>query len=338
MSRGRVSWGVDQFEAVLARLTALSGTRDDALSVLDALFGDKLAEAGSPLAIPMSLRTAQGELDLDAPLATALPEARPHLAVLVHGLMCNERFWFAGAGDSFGERLADDVAVTPVYVRYNSGRHISENGRELAAVLGRLHAAWPVPLESISLIGHSMGGLVCRSATHYARIEREAWLERLERLFLLGVPSRGAPLEQLVNVAAFTLRTVINPWTKLIGWSLNQRSAGIKDLRHGYLVDEEWRGRNVDLPSLGRRHPVPLAAGVRHYVAAGTLATDTGHPLGRIFGDALVTPWSARDDHSDEARAPGPEAAERHVRVFPGLGHLALGHDDEVYGQLRAWW
>ena len=36
-----------------------------------------------------------------------------------------------------------ELGYTPLYVRYNSGRHISENGRDLAEQLERLVAAWP---------------------------------------------------------------------------------------------------------------------------------------------------------------------------------------------------
>ena len=53
--------------------------------------------------------------------------------------------------------------VTPVYLRYNPGRHISENGRDLAHRLQALVDAWPVPVEAISILAHSMGGLVSRS-------------------------------------------------------------------------------------------------------------------------------------------------------------------------------
>ena len=59
----------------------------------------------------------------------------PRLAVFVHGLFETEHAWRYGGGPRYGDRLP---GWTPVYVRYNSGRHISENGRTLAAELEAL--------------------------------------------------------------------------------------------------------------------------------------------------------------------------------------------------------
>ena len=39
---------------------------------------------------------------------------------------------------------------TPVYVRYNTGRRISENGRSLAELLEETVADWPVDVEEIA--------------------------------------------------------------------------------------------------------------------------------------------------------------------------------------------
>jgi triacylglycerol esterase/lipase EstA (alpha/beta hydrolase family) len=65
---------------------------------------------------------------------------------------------------------------TPVYLRYNTGLHISHNGQTLAELLNRLHVLWPAaaeePLKETVLVGHSMGGLVAR-ACHYGLQQRE---------------------------------------------------------------------------------------------------------------------------------------------------------------------
>jgi hypothetical protein len=45
-----------------------------------------------------------------------------------------------------------------VYVRYNTGRHISHNDQDLARLLGDLVTVWPLDIEHIVLIGHSMKG------------------------------------------------------------------------------------------------------------------------------------------------------------------------------------
>ena len=86
----------------------------------------------------------------------------PRLAVFVHGLFETEHAWRYGGGPRYGDRLP---GWTPVYVRYNSGRHISENGRSLAERARRARARSD-EVEEIALVGHSMGGLVARSACH----------------------------------------------------------------------------------------------------------------------------------------------------------------------------
>ena len=175
LSQGEVDgdrgWMLANADRLLRLLMTLPGRRDDALAVVNGFFGDRLADQGSTLAIPMTLRSRTGALAPDREtLAGEFPEATGSIALFVHGLMSTESIWeFPGDPDTtYGNLLARDHGVTPIYVRYNTGQHISVNGRELAGLLHRLVSAWPVPVHDISLIGHSMGGLVIRSSCHYA--------------------------------------------------------------------------------------------------------------------------------------------------------------------------
>ncbi len=318
-------------------LAAIPGRKGEVLAILNGAVGDRLAAEDSNLTIDFELLYEGQPLDLERDLAAQIPGATGQIVVLVHGLMANETIWTFpnGKNRSFGERLAEDVGVTPIYVRFNSGLHISANGRELSKRLDALVEGWPVPVEAVNLIGYSMGGLVSRSATHYGHETKAAWLELTERLFLVAVPSRGSPVEQLANIASVTLKTIPNPVTKIIAWVFRQRSAGIKDLRHGYLVDEEWQTRSPDALSAGRRHIVPLAADIDHYVLAGTLGDSEHHPLSKIIGDALVTPFSAQDEGIAGASL---QRSAKEAKVFPGLNHLNIVSHDEVYSQILAWW
>ena len=183
-------------ERLLRLLLTLPGRRDDALAIVNGFFGDRLAGQGSTLAIPMALRSRTDALALDREsLAESIPQATGRICLLVHGLMANESVWeFPGDRDTtYGSLLARDHGVTPVYLRYNSGRHISINGRELAGLLHRLVTAWPVPVHDISLIGHSMGGLVIRSARHYASATRP-WqaCHQAPEVMELEEPANGA--------------------------------------------------------------------------------------------------------------------------------------------------
>jgi triacylglycerol lipase len=320
-------------------LASFPGRRDDAVSILNGFLGDVLEESGSSLAIPMTLRSHGMDLTLDsAALPRFPPEARSRVCLLIHGMMANESFWeYPGdPGKTYGSLLSADASVTPVYVRYNTGRHISTNAQELSRLLNDLVACWPVEIEEISFVGHSMGGLIARSACHHASINGQDWVDKVRRFFLIGVPSSGAPLEKLANITSFTLTTIANPWTRLISRIIRLRSAGIKDLRVGLLVDEDWQGEDPDRLLPGKPYPVPLLGHAEHFVVAGSVWKDTKHPVAKILGDAMVSQFSARGQRVI-MRDAGP-FQEENVRVFPRLNHMALVHSDEVYKQILEWW
>jgi triacylglycerol lipase len=300
--------------------------RDEVTAVCNGLLGDVLEERRSGLAIPMSLR------------AEADRGAGPSVCVFVPGLMSTDGVWrFPGApDDTYGSRLAADRDVSPVFVRYNSGRHISTNGRELAGLLDELVTTWPVPVEELTLVGHSLGGLVIRSACYYGGLERHDWVGTVRRVFLLGAPLAGVPLEKLVHLAACTLTTIWNPVTRIIGRALNRRSAGIKDLRYGLLLDEDWSGRDPDAPRWPRRQGVPLPDAMPHYVITGSLLEDAEAMVAQLLGDPLVTALSAKGRTLTAGAAPAFPVSQ--VRILPKVNHVALAHHHQVYDQILAWW
>jgi pimeloyl-ACP methyl ester carboxylesterase len=299
----------------------------DAVSALNGMLGDLLHERQSPLAIPMSFSLAGQGVDPTSAVCVFVP-----------GLMSSNNIWrFPGSSDvTYGSRLAADHDVTPVFLRYNSGRHVSDNGRELALLLEALSTSWPVRLEEVNLVGHSMGGLVIRSATHYGAVHGHAWVDKLRRVFLLGSPLSGAPLEKALHVADFTLTTIWNPVTRLLGRVLRRRSAGLKDLRFGAIVEEDWSGHDPDALRWPQRTAVPLIATAHHYVIAGTLAGSADSRAAHLLGDPVVTCFSATGRTLTAWAA--TLVAETHVRTLPGIGHLALAHHEDVYQQIRTWW
>jgi triacylglycerol lipase len=321
-------------------LKSYPGRRDEALSVLSGAIGDRLHDASSSLAVQTQMFHGDELWLLEDPPLT-VPQAKPGACLFVHGLMGSERAWRFGVGDErgtvdYGPAIAEARDQTPLYLRYNTGRHISQNGRELAERLEQLIDVWPEPgLEALTIVAHSMGGLVTRSACHYAIEANHRWIERLGRVFLLGVPSRGAPLEFLAHVTAFTLEKIWNPWTKVIGKVINGRSAGIKDLRHGFVLDEDWQYQDIDRLA----YPVPKRARVpdhvRWYVAIGSL----GQPGGvgeRLLGDGLVRPASAQGRSLDPRER--ELLPETQTRVFEATSHIGLMRDPAVLAQILAWW
>jgi triacylglycerol lipase len=338
--------------SLLGLLTSLPGRRDGAMAVANGLFGDALDERDSPLATPMTVRAGAVVLPLErgtrrAALAEALPDASPRICLLVHGLMSTESVWRfpTDASTTYGTLLARDHGVTALSLRYNTGRHISSNGRDLAETLNWLMRAWPVPVREINLIGHSMGGLVVRSACHYARSVHprgrrlpfgRRWTSKVRRVVLLGVPNTGAPLEVVVNMISAGLWALPVPATRLVGLGLDRRSAGIKDLRFGAIADEDWLEH--DPGSRTPPHPSRMLR-LRHarfLTIAGTVTTDPEHPLAKVIGDALVTSSSAG---GLTGRAGVDELfpdATRHV--FPTVTHIALAHHEDAHAVIDSWW
>ena len=300
--------------------------------MIQGLRGDALEAESSALAQPMAVR-AHGEVvpPERAPLARAFGAATPKLAVFVHGLMETERAWLLGGTPTYGERLAHDGDYTPLYVRYNSGRHISENGLELSKLLDALVGEWPVPVKEIALVGHSMGGLVARSACFQANEEGAIWVRRVRHVVSLGTPHMGAPLEQMTHYASAALDRV--PETRPFARFLRRRSAGIRDLRQGSLVDEDWRGRGPDALRAAACREVPLLEGASHCFVSATVTRSARHPVGRLIGDWLVLVPSA-SGRSRSRRI--PFRAEDGLHVGKAT-HFALLNHPAVYAQLRDW-
>ncbi len=332
----RVGRGLDATLAAAGpALAERSGSprRESLVAALNGVVGDHLAASGNPLAIPLRLRHRRRDLALSAEgLAAAIPDASRRVVVLVHGLCRSDLHWRRRRHDH-GEALARELGATPIYVRYNSGRHVSDNARELAAALEALVAGWPVPLEAVSIVGHSMGGLVARGAVHYAERAGAGWPRRLRHLVFLGTPHHGAPLERGGQWLHRILGAV--PWARPLGRLGSVRSAGITDLRHGNVVEEDWQGRDRFAPHGDRRRPLPLPAGV---VCCAVAATTRPHSRGlhaRLIGDGLVPLASALGRHPDPAfdLAIPPERQW----IARGTGHLDLLARREVFDRLRGW-
>ncbi len=312
---------------------ATSPERDAFVAALNGVCGDHLERSGNPLAIQMSMRVGGTALPLDRDaLAQALPSAGRKLLVLLHGLCMNDRQW-TRRGHDHGQALAQALGYTPVYLHYNSGRHVSQNGREFAALLQRLRLAWPVPLDELVILGHSMGGLVARSACHHAETQSLDWLPSLRALVCLGTPHHGAPLErggrqidQLLGLSSY-----VAPFARLG----KARSAGITDLRYGNLQDADWQGRDRHAQRHDDRQPTPPPTGVAIYLLAATTADAPGRLHHALIGDGLVPLASALGEHRNPALALPVPAEHRHV--VPGCGHLDLLCHDEVQVQLQRW-
>lgn len=326
-----VGFGLDaalgQLNPVLALDISWPG-RDAVLAAFNGVVGDHLVASENPLAIRMQLRQAGEPLALDRrSLAAQLEPAGSKLLVLVHGLCMNDLQWERN-GHDHGARLAKDLGYVPLYLHYNSGRQVAANGREFADILERLHRAWPVPVSELIIFGHSMGGLVARSACHYARLADHDWLRHLRQLVFLGTPHQGAPLERAGSWVNAVLG--ISPYLAPFARIGDIRSAGIKDLSRGHITEEDLESRD----QAGEfKRSMQLPAGVECFAIAATMETvDYGMPLA---GDGLVPVTSALGLH-DSAALTLPIPAERQAVIFAS-NHFDLLSSRRVYRQLEAW-
>ena len=337
-------------DAALSRLEPLLDAMETApvespqrlavLAALNGVMGDRLLADGNPLAMSMSLHRGDGQvLDLARPETGS---ANGKILLLVHGLCMNDRQWQTWRKDAdgalvpgldHGAELANSLGYQPLYLRYNSGRHISDNGEALASLLEGLIANWPTPVVELSGVGHSMGGLLLRSAVSAAQAAGMSWPSKLKNLVFLGSPHHGAPLEQAGRWIDQLLGQT--PYAAPFARLTRLRSCGITDLRHGNVTKADWQDRDRHASGSDGRQPMTLPAGVACYTLAATLAARRGALADRLVGDGLVPLHSALGQHSDPARAlhfPSGHTAIRH-----GTGHLQLLSDLEVARQMRAW-
>ncbi len=270
--------------------------KDTGEAALNAVVGDRLDANENVLGIEMALYDRGHRLE-------TLPAGTGKLCVLVHGMACTESCWqFPEHPElDYGRLLEREYGLNPLYVRYNTGLPVWSNGRKLADLMQSVVDDSPVPIEAITLIGHSLGGLVIRSALHQSG--GDGWASLVRRAFYVGTPHDGSPLERAGKVTTSVLQSIAEPVTKMLGNLGDQRSAAIKNLGQGHIVETG--------------ETIPLAERIEHYVVAGTLPQPV---LAAVLGDGLVPVEAATGRHLDAK-----------LGLFEGVHHMDLAHHREVY-------
>jgi pimeloyl-ACP methyl ester carboxylesterase len=308
------------------------------LGALNGFYGDYLAARRRELSLTMDIRrhgvTVAAEPDA---LRAAFSDATSRIVVFAHGLCETEAAWRIAARDAdrmdrrtYGERLQDELSFTPIYLRYNTGLHVSDNGRALARLLEALVESWPVGVEELVLVGHSMGGLVARSACHYGETDGLRFTDSVRHVFCLGTPHLGADLEKGANALAYALGRL--PETRAMANLINARSVGIKDLRFGSCVEEDWCDCDPNEFLRDRCQEVPFLPDANYYFVCSNLYR---RPLGTLLGDLLVRIPSASGRGSGKGRRIPFEVDNGHE--VTGLNHFDLLNHPAVYEQLRTW-
>jgi len=346
---GLVGGGLDlAFGQVIPRLAppVSSPTREQFLAVLNGVLGDHLAASDNPLAIRSTLRRVGRPVALDrASLAEAWPKASNRLLVTAHGLCMHDGQWRRAANSDetpdatdfeFGglpESLAASHGYSTIDFHYNTGRHISDSGRDFAEMLERLVANWPVEVEQLVILGHSMGGLVARSAAHYGLEAGHAWPACLKKMVFLGTPHHGSPVERAGHGIdrALGISRYSAPFTRLG----KIRSAGITDLRHGNIIETDWAMHGRFDHAHDTRSPARLPAHVECFAVAATLDDVPDSARARHFGDGLVPVPSALGQHQEPTFELPIDIRNRFVATE--TGHLGLLRCPDVARIVHAW-
>ena len=307
------------------------------VSVLNGVVGDKLDNTA--LGIKMNFYAQNKPIVLDKKgflehfsMQNAIPTSK--ICILIHGLTDNETTWVFPDKSDYGSLLYNDLGYTAFYLRYNTGLHISDNGQALADILEKLYQNYPIDITEICIIAHSMGGLITHSACHYAQESGLTWTNKLKHIFLLATPHLGSFLEKFANITTNILEKVPNWHTRMIGKVLNLRSAGIKDLRFGYLTEADWKDQNPDTLLQNNKTPPPMLSGVSYYVISARMTESGKHWVSQLFGDILVRKSSATARSKNVAEFNFP--TENHYE-FAKTYHHELSASLEVYEKIAAW-
>ena len=313
--------------------------REAVLAALNGVLGDRLAQQHNPLATPMTLRLNGQALNWQTPIVTPSTALRGQVLILIHGLCMNDLQWRTQSNSpdalahDHGQMLAQALGYTPIYVRYNTGLHTSENGALFSAQLEQLVNHWPVGLTELRVLAHSMGGLVTRSALHHARQNQLQWPDKLKAIVFLGTPHHGAPLERAGNWLDVVLGAT--PYSRPFAKLGQMRSAGITDLRYGLLLASDWEGRDRFRRQPDQRTHLPLPPGVACFAVAANTAKQRSPLAERLLGDGLVPPDSALGQHPDAQRCLNFPKARQHMAY--GTHHMQLLSSLAVGAQVLQW-
>lgn len=331
-----LAFAIDQSNHLLHPKSAqpLPNYLSQLVDVLNGVMGDHLENKKNPLALPMMLYTNGGLPIAKSNQVSQSQVLSGKVVIILHGLCMGYVNWQPTNEQGLGQRIIKAQPETSVlYLNYNTGRRISTNGREFSALLQQLIVTHP-GISDITLIGHSMGGLVSRSALYYGEQAQQQWVKKTKKLITLGTPHHGAVLERIGNTVQQTISKL--PFAGSLGKLGDIRSTGIIDLRHGSVRDEDWQSlatRSV-LPD-SQRHFTPLPEHIAAYFLAASLSEEgDSSKVSYLLGDGLVNIHSALGENIGDHSLDVPE---EHKAVFYGIGHLALLSDEQVLDQTINW-
>mgnify|MGYP001824205318 CR=1 FL=1 len=324
--------GLEQLVPVFG--TIKSTEKKEAISsALNGVIGDYLEEKENPLKIKMQFRNMGKAISLDSKgLEMAYPIANGKILLMVHGSCMNDIQW-TQKGHNHGTLLAKEFHKTPIYLHYNSGLHISTNGQNFNELLEELVSNWPVQVEEMIIIAHSMGGLVTRSALNYGQQQQKKWTKHLKKIIFLGTPHHGTPLERAGNYLDVILENI--PYTKPFARLGKIRSAGVTDLRYGYLLDEDWEKIDRFKIQSNKKQNIPLPDQILCFSIAASIGKETNSLSSKLVGDRLVDIDSALGKHKNPDK--DLQFKKENTWIAYENTHLDLLSNPKIYAKIKGW-
>jgi len=212
--------------------------------VISSILGSSHNQKFKLTKIDMSFRTLGADVTAKEVAEEFRASNKTKLILFIPGLFTDETVWLEkwipykrkkirslGISTEFQKK-----EYFPVYVRYNHGLPIHENGKKLMHLLDIFFQECPEAKPN--LIAYSLGGLVLRSCLYYAKEEKKLWVNQFQKVISIATPNRGSYLEKIGFWLGLILEKSPNIALKIIGMVGNLRSDAIKDLSFG-LVKEE---------------------------------------------------------------------------------------------------
>jgi pimeloyl-ACP methyl ester carboxylesterase len=313
----------------------LAELKDDShlmVPILNGLHGDSMAAKGNRALVHMSFRHQSRDISVEK--LKEVYDFATHsgnVIIMVHGLMNDESIWQSEPIDTvqrLGSALEKKPKATVLYLRYNTGLHISENGRSLSDLIQKFVETYQSEIKKLVIISHSMGGLVSRSACYYAGIQNQNWTELLKKVFLIGVPNEGSYLARVAYMTQYFFRKLDPSEKDTVAKFFDVRSNGIKDLSFGYLVDEDWQNKKDGIEKNIQATKIYPLQNLDYYLIAGTVSEEKNkNRVFTFFGDGLVEKKSAL---SDLFITNSMISGKVNMKLFPNENHLTLLESKEV--------
>lgn len=247
-------------------------------------------------------------------------ESAPHrLVLLVHGLDEPGDIWcdLAPALVEAGHAVAR--------FEYPNDQHVVDSG---AAMLAALRQARSQGVTDVSIIAHSMGGLVTLDAlTRDGASSPEAAdgsdLPRVERFIAVGTPWRGSPWAAWRGVTE--VREQVQRWAASDAWDLTPMLRGRGDGR-GQAAEDLAEGSSI-LAELSKR---ALSPQIRLTLIAGSIGGNDEAELSWMDQSRLLREVVGREGVADLKRTIMQKGRRLGDGVVPIRSALGRQTDDQV--------